>query len=174
MLSNKHGWSLYQNHFTHPPQPQLEPAQRAAYCPTNMHCNENPLLLWWDVVAQHVVARYKENMYLFKCSKPAPHVIRGVVKVALPNTVVCIKKFRWRFHEILFASDCQDQGYDLFDAHHSILLSLGTQKHGQTPFWKVSPELFYANDCNISTGSGWKRRCLLCLVVIIRPVPLPL
>ena len=31
---------------------------------------------------------------------------------------------------------------------HSILLPLGTQKHGQTPFWKVSPELFYANDCN--------------------------
>ena len=48
-------------------------------------------------------------------------------------TVVCIKKFRGRFHEI-FASDCQDQGYDLFDTHHSILLSLVTQKHGQTPF----------------------------------------
>ena len=37
------------------------------------------------VVAQHVVARYKENMYLFKHSKPAPHIISGVGKVALPN-----------------------------------------------------------------------------------------
>ena len=89
-LSNKHGWSLYPNHFTPPPQPQREPAQRAAYCPTNMHRNKKPLLLWWDVavVAQHVVARYKENMYLFKRAKrakPAPHVRRGVGKVSLPN-----------------------------------------------------------------------------------------
>ena len=42
------------------------------------------------VVAQHVVARDKENMYLFKCSKPALHIISGVGKVALPNTVTGI------------------------------------------------------------------------------------
>ena len=79
----------------------------------------------------------------FSCSKAR---VRHFVLSCI--TVVCIKKFRWTFHEILFASDCQDQGYDLFVAHHSILLSLGTQKHGQTLFWKVSPELFYANDCS--------------------------
>ena len=79
---------FYPNHLAHPPQPQREPAQRVAYCPMNMHHNEKLLLLWWDVavVAWHVVARYKENMYLFKRSKPAPHVVRGVGKVALPNT----------------------------------------------------------------------------------------
>ena len=56
-------------------------------CPTNMHRHEKLILLWWDVVvvAQHVVARYKENMYLFTCYKPAPHIISGVGKVALPN-----------------------------------------------------------------------------------------
>ena len=58
-----------------------------------MHRNENPLLLWWDVavVARHVVARYKENMYLFKCSKPAPHVIRGVRSLYLIRDV-CTNK----------------------------------------------------------------------------------
>ena len=71
---------LVTNHFAHPPQPQREPTQGAAYCPTNMHRNEKLLLLWWDVavVARHVVLRYKKHMYLFKRSKPAPHVIRGV------------------------------------------------------------------------------------------------
>ena len=84
---------FYPNHFAHPPQPQREPAQRAAYCPTNMHRNKTPILLWRDVVvvARHVVARYKEIMYLFKRSKPAPHVISGVRSLYLIRDV-CINK----------------------------------------------------------------------------------
>ena len=57
-------------------------------------------------------------------------------------TVICIKKFRWRFHKMLFANDCQDQGYNLLWRTSQHITPFGTQKHGQTPFEKSHLNFF--------------------------------
>jgi hypothetical protein len=49
----------------------------------NMQHNNEPLLLWWDVVlvAGHVFVRYEKKMCLFE-----------MLQVTLPNMVVCTNK----------------------------------------------------------------------------------